>query len=229
MADEIRDEELETSEVEEKDEQLEAEQEGDFTKDEDAHEEAENLEGEIEANSELVDDMVKVEPEEGELEITIYLDEATAGEENADVVDEVNETTTEEDTEDLIASGESALRAFYEEECDDLQQEEDLTESEAKEELGIVDTGSVEETPVIDSLVNETFVSAPGPGDENNIVVEKFDDNKTVHYDDGDEFPNAATYGEDDMASDNDDAFNDGGFDGESSSDGIGESWRDWL
>ena len=110
MADEIRDEELETSEVEEKDEQLEAEQEGDFTKDEDAHEEAENLEGEIEANSELVDDMVKVEPEEGELEITIYLDEATAGEENADVVDEVNETTTEEDTEDLIASGESALR-----------------------------------------------------------------------------------------------------------------------
>ena len=31
------------------------------------------------------------------------------------------------------------------------------------------------------------------------------------------------------MASDNDDAFNDGGFDGESSSDGIGESWRDWL
>ena len=175
MADEIRDEELETSEVEEKDEQLEAEQEGDFTKDEDAHEEAENLEGEIEANSELVDDMVKVEPEEGELEITIYLDEATAGEENADVVDEVKET------------------------------------------------------PVIDSLVNETFVSAPGPGDENNIVVEKFDDNKTVHYDDGDEFPNAATYGEDDMASDNDDAFNDGGFDGESSSDGIGESWRDWL
>ena len=173
MADEIKNEEVELDE--ETTEDLENE-----VTETSGEEEAENIEEEVEANDKIVEGIIEAEesPEHSDTPIGIIIDESLGGEKiEVTVEEEMEDTTSEEDGENLIAEGESFIAMAEECMADNLASEEDLDHSEAREELGIVKTEVEDDTPVSDALVNETYVSAPDS--DGNIVVENFDENKS--------------------------------------------------
>ena len=138
-------------------------------------EEAATIEDEVATQATLLDESVVAEPmattEATDVPVAIEIDETLA-------CDETCEESPEEAAEALTASGESYDDLVNEEEADELATSEDLSHSEAREELGIPNTEAPVDTPVSDALVNTEFVSVPGEGGENNIAVEAIDEDK---------------------------------------------------
>lgn len=173
-------------EIKEKDEVEEVELDDETTEDLEnettetsGEEEAENIEEEVEANDEIVEGMI--EPEEttrhSDVPIGIVIDPSLGGEETeVTVEEELGDTSSEEDGEDMIAEGESFIAMAEECIADDLATDANLEHSEAREELGIVKTEVEDDTPVTDAIVNETYISTPD--EDGNIVVENFDEQK---------------------------------------------------
>lgn len=146
---------------------------------------SDNIDDEVAANDEIVEDMTKVEPdatpENADTPITILLDTSFGTDEGeaVEVEEDLNETTVEEDGEQMVAEGEAFLRLAENAEIEDYATDNNLTHSQAREELGIPDTEVEDETPVVDALVNEEFISIPDPdSSEGDIAVEKWDDQK---------------------------------------------------
>lgn len=172
MADEIKNEEVELDD--ETTEDLENE-----VTESSGEEEAENIEAEVEANDDIVEGLI--EPEEttrgSDTPIGIIIDESLGGEAvEVNAEEEFEDTTPEEDGENMIAEGESFIGLAEECIADNLSSEEEISHSEAREELGIVKTETEDDTPVSDALVNETYISTPDK--DGNIVVEKFEEDK---------------------------------------------------
>ena len=175
MADEIKNEEIEEVELdEETKDDLENE-----TTETSGEEEAENIEEEVEANNDIVNGMIEPEvtTEHSDTPIGIIIDESLGGEgTEVTVEEELGDTTSEEDGEQMVAEGESFIAMAEECIADNLASDAEMTHSDAREELNIVKTEVEDDTPVTDAIVNETYISTP---DENgNIVVENFDENR---------------------------------------------------
>lgn len=184
MDDDKKLDELENAPVdEEKDPEMEVDEEDETVETSDA--DSDHIEEEIEANDSIVEEMTKVEPdatpENADIPTTILLDTSfgTEGGEAVEVEEDLNDTTVEEDGEQMVAEGESFLRLAESAEVEDYASDHNLTHSQAREELGIPDTEVEDETPVSDALVNEEFISIPDPdSSEGDIAVEKWDDEK---------------------------------------------------
>ena len=146
------------------------------------------IEEEVEANNDVVDGMTEIEPdatpENADIPTTILLDTSFGSEggsgDAVEVEEDLNDTTVEEDGEQMIAEGEAFLRLAEDAEVEEYVADNNVSHSQAREELGIPDTEVEDETPVVDALVNEEFISAPDPdsGNDGDIVVEKFEDEK---------------------------------------------------
>ena len=119
----------------------------------------------------------EVTTEHSDTPIGIIIDESLGGEgTEVTVEEELGDTTSEEDGEQMVAEGESFIAMAEENMADNLASDAEMTHSDAREELNIVKTEVEDDTPVTDAIVNETYISTP---DENgNIVVENFDENK---------------------------------------------------
>ena len=184
MDDDKKLDELENAPVdEEKDPEMEVDEEDETVETSDT--DSDHIEEEIEANDSIVEEMTKVEPdatpENADIPTTILLDTSFGTEEGeaVEVEEDLNETTVEEDGEQMVAEGESFLRLAESAEVEDYASDHNLTHSQAREELGIPDTEVEDETPVSDALVNEEFISTPDPdSSEGDIAVEKWDDEK---------------------------------------------------
>ena len=177
MADEIKNEEIEEVELdEETKDDLENE-----TTETSGEEEAENIEEEVEANDEIVGNLLEPETstEHSDTPIGIIIDESLGGEgTEVTVEEELGDTTSEEDGEQMVAEGESFIAMAEENMADNLASDAEITHSDAREELGIVKTEveGDDATPVSDAIVNETYISTPD--EDGNIVVENYDENK---------------------------------------------------
>lgn len=192
------------------DEEIEEEL-SDYATETTGEEEAEHIEEEMAANEEIVEGMIEPDytTQDADIPIGIIIDPSLG---DAEVEDEIADTTLEEDAETVLANGEAFMALFESEIVDDYANDHDLTHSEAREELGLTRTEIEDETPISDAIVGQTFVT--NADDEGNIVVEKFDDEKSpFDYEAGSNEP----FGDDDPAVGSDELFEDGEAGGEGS------------
>lgn len=148
------------------------------TDDVDPVEDSETLEDEVATNAEMVEEVKEnvIEAESTPEKSDVPVDFVVEGFDD-EVAEDFNKNP-EETAKELEATGESFLAMAEDAEVEALVEDEDMSPSEAREELGLVEEEAAEDTEVSDAIVNTTFISSPSKDGENTLVIEKYDDEK---------------------------------------------------